>query len=32
MLLLYGIEYFGTEVESSKFYNIADLITEKAEK
>lgn len=26
------IEYFGTEVESSKFYNISDLITEKAEK
>ena len=26
------IEYFGTEVEPNKFYNIADLITEKAEK
>ena len=26
------IEYFGTEVEPSKFYNISDLITEKAEK
>ena len=26
------IEYFGTEVESSKFYNISDLITEKAGK
>lgn len=26
------IEYFATEVEPSKFYNISDLITEKAEK
>ena len=26
------IEYFGTEVEPNKFYNISDLITEKAEK
>lgn len=26
------VEYFGTEVEPNKFYNIADLITEKAEK
>lgn len=26
------IEYFGTEVEPNKFYNIADLITERAEK
>ena len=26
------IEYFGTEVEANKFYNISDLITEKAEK
>mgnify|MGYP001003288226 CR=1 FL=1 len=26
------IEYLGTEVEPNKFYNIADLITEKAEK
>lgn len=26
------IEYFGTEVEPGKFYNIADLITEKAER
>lgn len=26
------IEYLGTEVEANKFYNIADLITEKAEK
>lgn len=26
------IEYFGTEVKPNKFYNIADLITEKAEK
>lgn len=25
-------EYFGTEVEANKFYNISDLITEKAEK
>ena len=26
------IEYFGTEVEPNKFYNISDLITENAEK
>lgn len=26
------IEYFSTEVEANKFYNISDLITEKAEK
>ena len=26
------VEYFGTEVEPNKFYNISDLITEKAEK
>ena len=26
------IEYFGTEVEANKFYNISDLITEQAEK
>lgn len=26
------IEYFGTEVEPNKFYNISDLITEQAEK
>lgn len=26
------IEYFGTEVEANKFYNISELITEKAEK
>ena len=26
------IEYLGTEVEANKFYNTADLITEKAEK
>lgn len=26
------IEYFGTGVEANKFYNISDLITEKAEK
>ena len=26
------IEYFATEVEPNKFYNISDLITEKAEK
>ena len=26
------VEYFGTEVEPNKFYNISDLITERAEK
>ena len=26
------IEYFGTEIEPNKFYNVSDLITEKAEK
>ena len=26
------VEYFGTEVEPNKFYNISDLITENAEK
>lgn len=26
------VEYFGTEVKPNKFYNISDLITEKAEK